>query len=187
MLSVALIILLVIFIVLVLASAWFGAFNRVNVSVKETGGETLVYEAVKGDYKNTGTFTNKIYYLLLNEDNVETYKGFGIFYDNPKKTEKSQLKSEVGCILEPADSAKAAQLETKYSVKQYDRKEYIVAEFPFKGTPSIVIGLFKVYPAINQFAQQNGFEEDTPVMEIYDVPGKKIEYRKAIVRKNNLL
>jgi len=41
----------------------------------------------------------------------------------------------------------------------------------------------KVYPALNKFAKQNGFNEESAVMEIYDVPNKKILYRKEIIKQ----
>ena len=47
----------------------------------------------------------------------------------------------------------------------------------------IMMGIMKVYPAMNRFVGENGFNEEGLVMEIYDIPGKKIVYRKEIVKK----
>jgi hypothetical protein len=38
--------------------------------------------------------------------------------------------------------------------------------------------LIKVYPALNKFALENGLSDDSAVMEIYDIPNKKIIYQK---------
>lgn len=186
MLNILLVVVIVILAILVIAGVYYHAFSKVKLEMRVVEGETLIYESVVGDYKNTGTITNKIYYALLNDDKIETYKGFGIFYDNPKKVEKSQLRSDVGCILEPVDLPKIEELKLseKYSIKMRDEKEYIVAEFPYKGMLSIILGLIKVYPALNIFAQQNGFDVNSPIMEVYDVPGKRIEYRKEIIKTN---
>ncbi|MFW6222251.1 MAG: hypothetical protein ACOC3T_01430, partial [Bacteroidota bacterium] len=58
---------------------------------------------------------------------------------------------------------------------------YIVAEFPFKGKLSIIFGIMKVYPSIEKFVKKKGYSNDGAVMEIYDVPNKKILYRKEII------
>jgi hypothetical protein len=39
----------------------------------------------------------------------------------------------------------------------------------------------KVYPAIEKFVEENGYKKEGAVMEIYDVPNKKIVYRKEII------
>ena len=38
----------------------------------------------------------------------------------------------------------------------------------------------KVYPALNKYAIQNGYNEEGLVMEIYDIPNNKILYRKEL-------
>ena len=38
----------------------------------------------------------------------------------------------------------------------------------------------KVYPALNKFAKQNGFNEESAVMETYNIPNNKILYRKEL-------
>jgi hypothetical protein len=148
--------------------------------VKTAGGETLIYEKISGEYKQSGKVMDKIYYALLNEDKVETYKGFGIYYDNPQKVEASKLRSEAGCILEEKDTEKLPALEKKYAVRTFPTAKYITTEFPFKNKMAVMLSLMKVYPALNQFAKKNGFKEDGATMEIYDIPNKRIIYRKAI-------
>lgn len=39
----------------------------------------------------------------------------------------------------------------------------------------------KVYPAIEKYVEINGCKNEGSVMEIYDVPNKKIVYRKEII------
>ena len=124
---------------------------------------------------------DKIYNSLLNEDKIETFKGFGVYYDNPQKVEKSELRSEAGCILEKTDIDKLPNLEKKYTVRTFPEKEYIITEFPYKGKISIFFSIMKVYPALNKFAKQNGYNEESSVMEIYDIPNKKILYRKELI------
>lgn len=168
---------------------YFGGCKKVEFRTETLGGETMVYKDVSGDYKQTPAVTGEVYYYLLNEHNIETYKGIGIFYDNPKKvkerakTDKSAtsylMRSEVGCVIEPKDTAQIAAIACKYKIKTLPVCKVLVAEFPYKGGLSTLIGMIKVYPALEKYAKQHNLE-DSPITEIYDVPNKKIIYRKSL-------
>jgi hypothetical protein len=118
----------------------------------------------------------KIYEALLNEKSATT-KGFGIYYDNPKEVEKSKLRSEVGCIVEGLDSAAIANLAQKYNVKILPKSNCVVTEFPYKGMMSVMVGIMKVYPALEKYCKQNGLA-NSHIMEIYDIQNKLIVYRR---------
>ena len=64
--------------------AYYGGFKKIEFVILEQGGETLVYENLAGDYKQSPVIMDKVYYALLNKDKIVTYKGFGIYYDNPQ-------------------------------------------------------------------------------------------------------
>jgi len=174
-------VILVLIIVAVGIVAYYGGFNKIVITRGKEGGETLIYEEVTGDYSQTGFIADKIYNSLLNEDKIETTKGFGIFHDNPQYVEQNKLRSDVGCILDaPVDSLKMAELSKKYRVKILPETNCITIEFPFKGKMSIMVGIFRVYPEIEKYIKENNLEEAGPVMEIYDIPNQKIIYRKEI-------
>lgn len=163
--------------------AWFfGAFKRLIVEEKEAGGETIVFEEITGEYMQSGSVMDKIYHSLLNEDKIKTFKGFGRYFDNPKKVEKEKLRSEAGCILERKDLAKLPELKKKYSVKKLPREKFIITEFPYRNKASVFFGLLKVYPVLSKYAVAKGYKEDTAVTEVYDVPKGKIVYRKNLVK-----
>lgn len=166
----------------VIVYAYYGGFYKVKFQVAEQGGETLIYEEMVGDYQQSPVVMDRIYSSLLNNEKIETFKGFGIYYDNPQKVEKSKLRSEVGCILEDRDISKINDLKQKYKIKTYPKGQYIIAEFPYKGKLSVVVGVMKVYPEMNKFIKEKGYSEQGAVMEIYDTPSKKIVYRKEIVK-----
>ena len=165
--------------ILTLVIGIFGGFYKVKIQMVNTGGETLVYENVTGAYNQTAKISNKVYYDLLNNFNIETTKGFGIYYDNPKNIEQSKLRSEVGCIVEDIDDNTLVKIKEHFKVKILPIENYLVVEFPFRGFPSIMIGMIKVYPKLNKYIHENNLE-DGPIMEIYDVPNKKIIYRKFL-------
>ena len=174
-----LIIVLSVFVLLIFVFGFFGGFYKVNIQVNNINGEILVYEDVIGAYNQTKKVIDKIYYKLLNKFKIETEKGFGIFYDNPKNVEQSKLRSEVGCIIESIDSEMLEQIKKHFKVKTLPNEKYLFAEFPFKGFLSIMIGMVKIYQKFGKYISENNYP-DGPIMKIYDVPNKKIIYRKFI-------
>jgi len=83
-----LIIVISLILLLLLILAWLGAFKKVHVYAARKGGETLVYETIKGDYRQSAAAMDRIYYRLLNEDKIETFKGLSLlrkvrFYELP--------------------------------------------------------------------------------------------------------
>lgn len=175
-----LIIILTIFIILLLAFGYYGGLTKITVDIKKQGGETVVYQKINGDYKQSGVIMDKIYNSLLENDSIQTYKGFGKYYDNPKKIDKNKLRSEAGCIIEETDLHKIDRISGDFNTMVIPQTEYITAEYPYKNKLSILFSLLRVYPALNKFAEDNGFYEDSPVMEIYDIPNNRISYRKEI-------
>ena len=181
--KILLLVLAAIILIIVAFFTYFSGFKKLKISVMETGGELLVYEEIKGDYRQSGAVMDRIYNSLLNDDGIETFKGFGIYYDNPRKVGKNELRSEAGCILEDKDRDKINDIKGKYTIRTYEKKNCITTEFPYKGKISVLFGIMKVYPALTKFAKENGFPEDSEVMEIYDIPDHKIIYRKTMVKE----
>jgi len=178
--KIILIIAIALVILIVGVYAYYGGFEDVKITTSVQGGETMVYEDVIGDYSQTGEVSDKVYHSLLNDYQIETYRGFGIFYDNPQTSERSKMRSEVGCIIERADSSQLAQISATLKIKTAPEGNYVVAEFPFKGVMSVMLGIMKVYPAIDKYVAEHNIKTDGPVTEIYDIPAKKVVYRMLI-------
>lgn len=172
-------IVVVLLIILVVTSFNLGLFVSVSIKEKVMGPFKLVYKEHIGPYKETGKIQNEIYYSLLNEKNIETYKGFGIYYDDPQDTPQNELRSKSGCILEEKDYDKIHQLENDYNLMEFEKQKFIYTEFPYKSKLSIVMGIFKVYPKIEKYVKEKGYKK-REVMEIYNVPNKKIIYLMPI-------
>jgi len=178
-------ILFVSFLLLILIiSMYCGAFVKIEIKEEKVGGETIVYEEMVGDYKNSGKVMDKIYYDLLESYSIETYKGVGIYYDNPQVVEKDKLRSEIGVVIEEKDLNNLEEVRKEYRVKQIEEKNYVVSKFPYKGQLSIMFGIMRVYPRINKYLDKHNISQDGFVMEIYDTPNKVIEYRKEIISNN---
>ena len=155
---------------------YIGFFSKMIIEEKQMGPFVLVYDEHKGDYKGTAKIQDDIYYSLLNNYKIETFKGFGIYYDDPKKTPTEKLRSIAGCILEKSDYEKIETLkEDGFKIKEIVKQNSVVVEFPFKNTFSIIAGIMKVYPKIEKHIEENNLTKNE-MMEIYDTPSKKIIY-----------
>lgn len=169
--------------------AFLGGFRKVKFQIEMSGGETIVYKDVSGDYRQTPSVTNEVYNYLLNELKIETYKGIGIFYDNPKKVKEKVktnesvigyiMRSESGCVIEPKDTIRLSSMQCKYKIKTLPAQKTLITEFPYKGSLSLLMAMFKIYPALEKYTKVHNLK-DSPIIEIYDVPNKKIIYRKLI-------
>lgn len=165
-------VILVVLTIMVLSG--YGLFSPVNIEEKNAGPYMLVYKKYIGDYKNTGLIMDEIYYDLSG-NSVPAKKGFGLYYDNPQEVDKAKLRSIAGCIVEGVPVQKLKKLSAKYGVQEYPSSKSVVAEFPYKGKVSIVIGVFKVYPKLATYIKEHKYSQ-TPVMEIYDQSNEKIIY-----------
>jgi hypothetical protein len=156
--------------------AHWGAFAKVTVTEKTMPAMTIVYAKHTGDYKKIKPVMDTVYFALLKKEKIETGRGFGLYYDNPREVAKEKLRSLGGCILEVQDEHKADSLRQKgYKVAVLAQTKALYAQFPFKGPLSILFGVIKVYPAMMKYHSDNKITP-CPVMEIYNIPQKKIEY-----------
>ena len=174
--KITLVVLILIIVAIVLFLNYVGFFSKIVIEEKEMGPYVLVYEDHKGDYRGTRKIQDNIYDSLLNKYGIETFKGFGVYYDDPKKVSKEELRSIAGCILDESDYNSIEKLkENNFKVTETSKQRSIVVEFPLKNTLSVFIGIMKVYPEINKFVEKNGLKQKE-IMEVYDVPAKKIIY-----------
>ncbi len=178
-------VLVVIIAIIILALSYYGLFAKIEIGNKETGPFWLVYEKHIGDYSKTGAIMDKVFNELLNDESIKTTRGFGLYYDNPKNVEEEKLRSIVGCILEDSDEDKVPFLEKRYNVKKFPQSDSIVAQFPFKGMLSILVGVFKVYPKLGEYIERNNYPK-TPIMELYDITNEQITYIASSKIKKNI-
>lgn len=178
-----LLVLLGIIVILLIIYAYYGGFSKLEFKISHEGGETIVYKEMRGDYSKSGKMMDSVYNGLLGDYSIETIKGIGIYYDNPEYVEKDKLRSDIGCIIEKEDIGKLGELDTIYKVKICPISDYLTVQIPFQGFISVMIGIFRVYPAMEKYLQKNGYSDKGAIMEIYDTPYKTITYRKALIKK----
>lgn len=157
---------------------YFGIIQEVKITEQEIGPFKVVYEAHIGDYSKVSEVQEKIYNSLV-LDEINTTKSFGVYYDNPDEVEKQRLRSEIGVIINEKDYSKIMRLKGKYNVKDIPKEKSIVAVFPYRNKVSIIIGIYKVYPKLDEYIKNNNYEEN-PILEIYDKENQKIYYTMGI-------
>ena len=172
-----------IIIMLTIIYAYYGGFSKLEFKISHQGGETIVYKEMVGSYRNCRTMMDSVYNGLLGDYNIETIKGIGIYYDNPLYVEKKKLHSDIGCIIEKEDIGRLDELDKVYKVRVCPISDYLTVQVPNEGRLSVMIGIFRVYPKIERYLQENGYSNQGPIMEIYDNQYKTITYRKLLIKK----
>jgi GyrI-like small molecule binding domain len=170
----------ILFIFLFSFYVYYGGLKRIRPVITLAGGETIAYRDVRGNYKQSGPVSDDVYNQLMEKLDVETFRGFGIYYDDPQKVEEENLRSEVGCIIEKQDLDKIDRIREYFQVKAIPEKKYLTVEFPYRNPLSSLMGVFKVHPVLKKEAIKENPSFTGSVMEIWDVPRKKILYRKEI-------
>lgn len=158
---------------------YFGLLGNIKITEKNAGPFKVVSETYIGDYDNTREIQNRISQDLL-KYNITIARTFGIYYDNPKQVDKNKLRSESGIIIDEKDYNKIEKIKENYNIKEIPKTKSIVTTFPYRNKYSISLGLFKVYPKINQYIEDKNYKQ-TPAMEIYDLENQQIIYLFEIV------
>jgi len=173
--------------VLILLSGFFialiysGLFSSVEIMEGDIGPYILVYQNHTGDYAGTGDIQNRIYQSLQKDFNVSATKGFGQYFDDPKKVPVEKLRSIAGCILEPEYRSLIPAIQKKYTIGEYGKTKSVIAEFPYRNQLSIFLGVMRVYPKLEEYITNKGYPF-SPALEIYDLGRKKIIYSFPILQ-----
>ena len=171
-----------VFLILLGSFILFGGFKKINFQTRNAGGESLIFENVRGSYHNAYKLYEKVYKELLDDYKIEATRAFGIYYDDPKKTAQISLYSIIGCIVENIDKKTLEKVTKTLEYKVLPEGEYLVTEFPFRGSFSIIIGMTKVHPLVRKFLKENSYET-AEIVEIYDYPNNKIIYMTPLRKR----
>jgi DNA gyrase inhibitor GyrI len=174
-------------VLLVIALSFFGMlyyhdfFSSPQVVEKEMGPYTLVTKRFVGAYHKVGPTMDEVD-SWLRENGVESTKGVGLYHDDPANVEESQLRSDVGNIVENVDEEVLVKIKEKFEVREIPKTKSAVIEFPIKSPLSYMIAPMKAYPALTQHWIEKGYAvTDSDVgIEIYDIPGKVTSYMFSI-------
>jgi len=156
-----------------------GFFYPVKLEERVIGGYQLVYRENTGPYEKVGPVIKKVCEDLKN-DGIETKLSFGLYYDDPKKVERENLRSEVGAVLQKQYYGRIKDLKLKYKIKRLENRKSLYAEFPLKNSLSYMIGAIKVYSAMEEYCKENNINPEQIKngfgLELYDAANKVIIY-----------
>jgi hypothetical protein len=164
---------------LIVYLARYGLFAKITVTEKPLSSFVMVYRKYVGPYQGIGPVMDSLYKDVVSTYNIKPVRGIGLYYDNPREVPAEKLRSLAGCIVESGDLGKVAELKKKYYVREYPAGQAVAAEFPFKGKPAIILGVFRVYPKMTKYIDGRGYPM-SPMLEIYDMPAHTIIYAMSL-------
>jgi effector-binding domain-containing protein len=173
--SVLLVIVSIVVLVIVGLLIGAGLLKKVTIVEKDQAPITFIYDKYTGPYMNTGKIMMRLEKSLA-ADNITVTRSIGVYYDNPQKVASKDLRSVAGCVLDDKYSSMSADLAKKYSIAVFPGTKAIVAVHPYNSKMSILLGIFRVYPKLAKYMKEKGYNNQAPIMEIYDPAAKSIEY-----------
>jgi len=153
----------IVVVVIVVGMAMMGGFQKVVVTSEEQDSIKMIYVEYKGPYNKVMKSFEQVY-NYLNANKITHADGIGEYLDNPMKVKSTELRSNVGYIVD-----KDYKDSGVYKFKSVPSQLYAIAVF--KGSPSV--GPMLVYPAMNKWIVGNGYEVSGPCFEIYSMQDKK--------------
>lgn len=163
------------FLVAALYGYW-GGFSQVLVDQVPKGPYEVVYEVHRGSYANIFRPIERVEARLSNLG-FGNLRGFGLYFYDPDKTPEKDLRSLGGAVL-PWGQSLPPEQQVRFKSATLPKQEYLVAKHPLKGDASILIGLTRVYPVLEQARIERGLPEG-PIIEIYDRQAGEILYLLA--------
>ena len=161
---------------------FYNAFYVPKFSAHQEGGETVVYKQVNVRYQLTDSVMKDVFNELYERNGIVITKGYGLFYFKPNNQSEKLVTRQAGCVVEDKDTSQLASISKEYLIEKLPEGEFIVTDFPLKGKMSIMFGMYRVYPKLNDYCEKNGYSTKEPIIEIYDRKAKKIHYRRKLMR-----
>lgn len=176
-----LIIIAVIIVAIVIFLFYMNFFSKVSVKEEKTGPYTFAYVEHVGPYSQVGKPMAELD-KKIREAGFEPTLGIGVYYDNPKDTPQEKLRSKVGSVISENDMGKIEEDGQGFTFETLEEQTRIVAEFPYRNMASYFMGPMKVYPAIEKYMKEKGYDMNTVGLEVYDMGNKKIIFMMDIVK-----
>ncbi|MBN2530222.1 MAG: hypothetical protein JXR76_27780 [Deltaproteobacteria bacterium] len=153
----------------------YGLFAKIIISEKSFGPHILIYDKWTGNYKVTGTIMRRVSSSVKESHGIECQQQFGMYFDNPRQVESSQLRSIAGCVVRGGDIKELQKKGLAFGITVFPKTRGVIAEFPFTGTLSVILGVMRVYPKLGEYIRAHHYSPG-PFLELYDVARQKIIY-----------
>jgi len=182
--NVVIIILAVAFIVgdiagLFLLARRFGTFAPIQARTETVPALWIAYNTHSGPYQLIGPVCDGVCRELNEVLGITAKQGFGLYFDNPRRVAKDQLRSLGGCVVPEDKAAGLAGSTLPFRMALLPGGQAVVVRFPYRGRVSIMVGAMRVYPAMQKHFTAAGVPEG-PVMEIYDMAANEIRYVRLL-------
>uniref|UniRef100_T2M2H3 Testis-expressed sequence 264 protein n=1 Tax=Hydra vulgaris TaxID=6087 RepID=T2M2H3_HYDVU len=175
-------ILISLLIVFLTYSGWMSTID-IQVTEVSTPG-TFFYKFYQQSYSECSLVLRELFKFPVIK-NDSKLKCMGIYYDDPKKIENNKTRYAIGLFVpsdEISDELKNTMTGIGYSHVQLPPVKAIVAEFPFQFWLSILVAIYRVYPKLKTYCENQKLNAH-PYLEVYD---QKTIFFVAPLEKNEL-
>ena len=176
-----------------------GLFLSPTASKGRFPGGMLMYKHYVGPYRECGKAFETLEKTAKTGGVDHAWSAVGVYYDNPKRLAEAGLADSmcryaVGALVDRrAKNTQALFKQEGYSAQAMPEFQAAVSEFPFTGLLSILLGLWKVYPRLDEFSRRHGLKEDQigPFCEVcgYESSTRamKVDYYAPLEERQQLL
>ena len=164
-----------------------GLDTPIVIEKKPSESLRIAYVTFHGPYHKVaerGPFINE-QLSKIHPRNWNNASSMGIYYDKPGDKPPEQLRSVFGTII-PED-LDVTGLEGVSVAVIPAMAETIQVRYPLRTFFCILAGIFRVYPKIGQFWEQNGPTDGTAIAEIYDMESKSIIYMQGLGKYEGIM
>jgi len=157
---------LVLFMAVIGASWYMGAFSSVEISQKYRGPYNFVYIEHIGPYHLISAKIEKVKVYLDNHQ-IKYMHAAGMYIDDPSKVSESELKSYAGFLVNDSIT-----VEEPYKFMKIPKRNVLLAKI--EAHPAVAP--FKIYPAYHEWLEDNKEKviPAGPPLELY-VAEKEVE------------
>lgn len=144
-----------------------GYFQPVEISGGSFGPYFMVYQIHQGAYHNMPKTLEKVEDFFKEQD-IPCPLSFGRYLHDPALVDEDRLESHGGCLIKEWTQEQMVKIQnSEFKTEELPAKEYVIARF--NGSPSI--GPFRVYPEVEKFFKKYGYQQNGPVIEVYQTLG----------------
>lgn len=160
--------------VIILFLIYSGFFKPVIFKTIDMPKLTLALLPFQGDYKDSAPLQVEVMKLCQGAE-IKITNTAGIYFDDPKKVAKEELRSLVGVVITEDQIETVKGLHSDIEIVSLENVKAFHTKWIYKTGLSITLAILKVYPAMKRFSKREGFQIYQSI-EVYDFPNKELNY-----------
>jgi hypothetical protein len=154
---------------------WYGGFYKVSPTIRQIQKTCIVIErrdGIEDQLKSgDGNLSNDLLKSLGENEAL-----FAEIYFFRKNDNSRYLEHYAGLIFESDKIHNTDIVDIKYNTIKISSGKTLYVSFPYKGKLSKAFGIMRVYPALKMFCAKNGISSNYPILEVVNLPEKRIEF-----------